>query len=385
MKPIRIGVVGIGNIGYNHTNNLLAGKVANAELTAICDWNPAAMSRFPSVKHFARSEDLIRSGEIDAIIISTPHFSHTTIGIEALGQGLHVLVEKPLSVHKADCERLIAAHQNPKQIFAAMFDTRTEPRYIKLRELVQSGELGQIKRINWILTNWFRSDAYYRSSNWRATWGGEGGGILVNQLPHDLDLLQWIFGMPKRVRAFCHLGRFHDIEVEDEINAYLEYADGATALLVANTGEAPGTDRREVAGDRGSVIVHADRLEFTRTEQPVSEFCRTTPHSFGSPNVWNVSIPVHGKAGRHVEVIQRFVNAIQTGTPLVARAEEGIASAELANAILYSSMKEQTVELPLDGATYEAFLKEKIATSRYVPQAPIAKEQPVVDMQASFH
>lgn len=384
MKPIRIGIVGIGNIGSFHTNNLLEGKVVNAELTAICDINPAVFERYPSVKHFASSEDLIRSGEIDAILIATPHYFHTTIGIDALSHGLHVLVEKPISVHKADCERLIAAHQNPKQVFATMFDTRTEPRYIKLRELVQSGELGQIKRINWILTNWFRSDAYYASSNWRATWAGEGGGILVNQLPHDLDLLQWIFGMPKRVRGFCGIGRYHDIEVEDEINAYLEYPDGATALLTATTGEAPGTDRREVVGDRGRVIVHADRLEFTRTEVPTSEFCRATPQSFASPGTWDISIPIHGKAGRHVEVIQRFVNAIQTGTPLVARAEEGIASVELANAILYSSMKEQTVELPLDAAAYEAFLKEKIATSRFVPQEPVAKTAAAVDMGASF-
>ncbi len=384
MKPIRIGIVGIGNIGAFHTNNFLEGKVANVELTAICDINPAALARFPNVKHFFRSEDLIRSGEIDGILIATPHYFHTTIGIAALQQGLHVLVEKPISVHKADCERLIAAHQNPKQVFAAMFDTRTEPRYIKLRELVQSGELGQIKRINWILTNWFRSDAYYASSNWRATWAGEGGGILVNQLPHDLDLLQWIFGMPSRVRGFCGIGRYHDIEVEDEINAYLEYPNGATALLTATTGEAPGTDRREVVGDRGRVIVHADRLEFTRTETPTSEFCRTTPQSFATPGSWEISIPIHGKAGRHVEVIQRFVNAIQNGAPLVARAEEGIASVELANAILYSSMTEQTVELPLDGAAYEAFLKTKIATSRFRLHEPVAKAATSVDMGASF-
>lgn len=384
MKPIRIGVVGVGGMGGNHSNNLLAGKVVNAELTAVADINPAAMDRFPGVRHFACSEALIRSGEIDAIIIATPHYAHTTIGIDALQQGLHVLVEKPISVHKADCERLILAHQNPKQIFAVMFDIRTEPRFIKLRELVQSGELGTIRRINWILTNWFRSDAYYASSDWRATWAGEGGGILVNQLPHDLDLFQWIFGMPQRVRGFCQIGKYHDIEVEDEINAYMEFPNGATALMTATTGEAPGTDRREVVGDRGRVVVHSDHLEFTRNEVLADEFCHTTPTRFNTPGTWDITIPLKGKAGRHVEVIQRFVDAIQKGTPLIARAEEGIASVELANAILYSSMTEKTVELPLDSAAYEAFLREKIASSRFVAQPQAATAPVADDMQTSF-
>lgn len=384
MNAIRFGVIGIGNMGQSHAHNLAQGKVLNGQLAAICDTNPAALARFPGVRHFASSEDLVRSGEIDAVIIATPHFAHTTIGIDALHQGLHVLVEKPISVHKADCERLIAAHQNPDQVFAVMFDTRTEPRYIKLRELLQNGELGAIRRINWVLTNWFRSDAYYASSDWRATWAGEGGGILVNQLPHDLDLFQWIFGMPKRVRGFCHLGRFHDIEVEDDISAYMEFENGATALITANTGEAPGTDRREIIGDRGRVIVHADRLEFTRNEVPTDEFCHTTPLSFASPGNWEISIPIPGKGGRHVQVLQCFVDAILKGTPLIARAEEGTASVELANAILYSSMMEKTIDLPLDAVAYEAFLRQKISKSRFVARPP-ASLASMDDMQASFN
>jgi predicted dehydrogenase len=366
MNSIRIGVVGIGNIGTAHVRNLLSGKISGVTLTAICDRNPAALARFPQAKHYADSAEMIRSGDIDALLIAVPHFGHVPIGIEALQNGLHVLCEKPLAVHVADGRRLLAAHTDPKLIFGVMFDTRTEPRFIRLRELVQSGELGKITRIHWTLTKWFRSDAYYRSSNWRATWAGEGGGMLVNQLPHDLDLFQWIFGLPKKVRAFCGIGKFHDIEVEDEINAYFEMPDGATALITANTGEAPGTDLREVVGDRGRAILHADHLEFTRNEIPASEFCRTTTESFSTPPAWEIRIPTPGTAARHAGVLQVFVNAISTGTALIARAEEGLASAELANAILYSSYMDRTIELPLDAAAYEAFLAGKIKTSRFV-------------------
>jgi predicted dehydrogenase len=262
-----------------------------------------------------------------------------------------------------------------------MFDTRTEPRYKKVRELVQSGELGAIRRINWILTAWFRSNAYYASSAWRATWAGEGGGMLVNQLPHDLDLFQWIFGLPKRVRAFCPLGKYHPIEVEDEVNALLEFADGATAVLVATTGEAPGTDRREIIGDRGRLIIHADHLEFTRNEIAADEYNRTTKERFGTPSTWEIKIPVKGQAGRHTEVIQAFVNAIREGTPLIAGAYEGLASIELANAITLASALDKTVELPLDAKQYEAFLREKIAAS--IPKTEIVASAPV-DMSKSF-
>lgn len=384
MKNIRVGIVGIGNIGSLHVSRFLKNEVPGASLGGICDVSPAVRAKYPEVKSWADSEEFINSGEIDALIISTPHYSHTPIGISALKRGLHVLCEKPLCVHKADCQRLLAAHTNPKQVFGVMFDTRTEPRYIQLREMVRDGRLGRIRRINWTMTNWFRSNAYYASSDWRATWAGEGGGMLVNQLPHDLDLLQWIFGLPRRVRAFCPLGKYHPIEVEDEVNAILEYEDGATAVLVATTGEAPGVDRREVVGDNGRVIVHDDRLEFIRNLTSTAEFCRTTPASFGRPESEEIVIPVAGKAGRHLDVIRAFVSAIHEGTPLIARAEEGVASCELANAITLSSAQDRSVSLPLDAEAYERFLTEKRATSR-PPTGRTAQAGAVVDMSASFN
>jgi predicted dehydrogenase len=283
MKSVRLGIIGLGNMGLGHADNITSGKVRRCEITAVCDPAPEKTARFPHAKIFTRSDELIHSGAVDAVLIATPHFDHTVSGIDALQAGLHVLVEKPISVQKADCERLIAARQDPKLVFAVMFQQRTDQVYRKVRELIQGGELGQIRRINWIITNWFRPEVYYKLGSWRASWAGEGGGVLLNQCPHNLDLFQWFFGMPKRVRGFCGLGRYHDIEVEDDVTAYFEYADGATAVFITSTGEAPGTNRLEIAAENGRLVFENDVLTFTKNETPMSEFSRTATKAFAAP------------------------------------------------------------------------------------------------------
>ena len=363
---VRLGVIGVGNMGSFHTNCLSAGKISRCELTAICDIEPSKLERFSGIRTFTDSAELIRSGEVDAVIVSTPHYAHTTIGADALRHGLHVLVEKPISVHKADCERLIAAHTNKDQVFAAMFNQRTDPKYRKVRQLIQSGELGELIRVNWIVTDWFRAQSYYDSGGWRATWAGEGGGVLLNQCPHQLDLLQWMCGMPSKIRSFCGFGTRHDIEVEDQVTTYLEYPNGATGVFITTTGETPGTNRLEIAGERGKLVVEGGKLLFIRNEIPAIDFIKTTPTGFSSPPVWIVEIPLPaGCGGQHQEITQNFVDAILDGKPLIAPAEEGIRSVEIANSMLYSTFTDSTVELPLDGAAYEEKLTKLIAESRY--------------------
>ncbi|MGD0060359.1 MAG: Gfo/Idh/MocA family oxidoreductase [Verrucomicrobiia bacterium] len=385
MKSVRLGIIGLGNMGSGHADKVLSGAVHRCDLTAVCDPAPEKFVRFPKAKGFTRSEELIRSGTVDAVLIATPHYDHTTIGIDALQHGLHVLVEKPISVHKADCECLIAAHQNPKQIFAAMFNQRTDPYYQKVRDLIQHGELGRVRRVNWIITNWFRTEAYYKLGSWRATWAGEGGGVLLNQCPHNLDLFQWLFGMPYRVRGFCRFGRYHDIEVEDDVTAYFEYADGATAVFIASTGEAPGTNRLEVAAENGRLVFENDVLLFTKNETPMTEFSRTATKAFATPATTEskFTFPDHG--GQHVEVLQNFVDAILDGKPLIAPASEGIHSVELANAILFSSARNQTVDLPLDAAAYEKHLQEKFPTSRFKKNVPRKHGTVADDLARSFN
>ncbi len=378
-QMVRLGIVGLGNMGSGHIASMP--RIKRCELTAVCDVVPDKLARYSEFKTFSNSAEMIRSGEIDAILLAVPHYDHTTIGIDAMQNGIHVLTEKPISVHKADCERLIAAHTDPKLVFAAMFNQRTDPFYKRIRSVVKNGELGEIRRTACIATDWFRPDAYYASGGWRATWAGEGGGVLLNQCPHTLDLFQWICGMPTKVRAFCQFGKFHNIEVEDQVTAYLEYANGATGVFVATTGEAPGTNRLEIAGDRGKLVFENNKITFDRTEMSVEEFCKTTPEAFASPATWRCDIPETNHGPQHVGILQNFIDVILDGGSLIAPAEEGIHSVEFANAMLFSTFTDSTVTLPLDSAAYEAALNQKIASSRFVKQV---NENVEVDLSKSF-
>jgi predicted dehydrogenase len=232
-----------------------------------------------------------------------------------------------------------------------------------MRKLIQNGDLGDIVRMSWIMTDWFRTEAYYASGGWRATWKGEGGGVLLNQCLHNLDAMQWLLGMPARVRGFCQLGRFHKIEVEDNVSAYLEYSNGASGTFVSSTGEAPGTNRFEIVGTRGKVVLERDRISFTRNEADMIQFSRSAKLGFAKPEVWNVEIPFENAPNPHATLMQNFVNAILDGEPLIAPGEEGIHSVELANVMLYSSLIDQTVALPMDSAAYETKLNQLIASS----------------------
>src|SRR4051812_11843639 len=364
-NKVRLGIIGMGNIGQHHATYLSRGNVARAELTAVSDAVPGKLDKYKPLKIFADGEELIRSGLVDAVIIATPHYQHTTLGITALNQGVHAMVEKPISAHKADAERLIAASKkNPKTVFAGMFQLRAEPRYLKIQRLIQSGELGEVVRMSWIMTDWFRTEAYYASGGWRATWKGEGGGVLLNQCLHNLDVMQWLLGMPSRVRGFCQLGRFHKIEVEDNVSAYLEFPNGATGTFVSSTGEAPGTNRFEIVGTRGKVLLENDKLRFTRNEADMIEFSKTAKQGFVKPEVWDVDIPFQNTANAHAILMQNFVNAILDNEPLIAPGAEGIHSVELANVILYSSLIDETVQMPMDSAAYEQKLNQLIAESK---------------------
>ena len=367
MNTVRIGIIGLGNIGKYHADYLLNGKVNRCQLTAVADaLAPLDPWAAKSLKTFKDGEELIRSGAVEAVIIATPHYQHTTLGIAALDAGLHVMIEKPISVHKADAERLIAAHaKHPKQVFAAMFQLRTEPRYVKMKKLIAGGELGSLVRMSWIITDWFRTEAYYASGGWRATWKGEGGGALLNQCPHNLDIVQWLCGMPARVRGFCQLGRYHNIEVEDNVTAYWEWASGATGVFITSTGEAPGTNRFEICGTRGKLVLENNRLTFTRNETDMVEFSRAAKTGFARPEIWNVEVPFDNAPAQHATLTQNMVDAILDGAPLIAPAEEGLNSVELANASLYSSLTGQTIHLPLDGAAYEKKLQQLVAESRF--------------------
>ncbi|MFL3665405.1 MAG: Gfo/Idh/MocA family protein [Verrucomicrobiota bacterium] len=368
MDKVRIGIVGLGNIGQIHVNNLLEGKVERGVLTAVADAFPDKLPEYAAkgLKTFDSGEALIASGEIDALMIATPHFQHTTLGIAALEAGLHVMVEKPISAHKADAERLVAAAEaQPQLTFSGMFQMRVEPRYKKIRELVQGGELGELIRVIWIMTDWFRAEAYYQSSDWRATWKGEGGGVLLNQCLHQLDALQWLVGMPSRVQSHIGIGKHHDIEVEDDVTCYLEYANGASGAFITSTGETPGSNRFEIAGTKGRALLENDKLIVTRNAVPSDEWSRTSKIGFQQPDTTVEEIPIPGAEDAHAKLVANFVNAILDGEPLIAPGASGIGSVELANVMVYSGLLGQAIDLPMDGAAWEAKLNELIANSTH--------------------
>jgi predicted dehydrogenase len=367
-NPVTIAVVGVGNMGSSHLNTIAS--IANLELGAICDIDVEKGEKFAKehdVPFFKDHKELLEAKVVDSVIIATPHYDHTTIGIAALNAGYHVLVEKPISVHKADCERLISAYTNKEKIFCAMFNQRTNPNYIKAKELLENGELGEFRRVNWIITDWYRTQSYYNSGGWRATWEGEGGGVLLNQCPHQLDLIQWICGMPSKLTTIGGFGKFHDIEVEDDVTTIMEYPNGGTGVFVTTTGEAPGTNRLEIVGTRGKLVIESGQpMKFIRNEQPTDKHLKEATLGFGKPQRWNIEIPINGSGGGHKGILQNFADAIQGKGELLAPAVEGIHSVELANAMIYSLLKKEPVEFPLDAKAYEATLKELIASSTHV-------------------
>jgi predicted dehydrogenase len=360
-------------MGTQHYRTVQKQTVQRVEVRAVCDLDPSRLTEVdPQIPKFQDSAELIRSGLVDAVLIATPHYDHTSIGIDALEQGLHLLVEKPISVHKRDCLRLIEAYeQRPKseQVFCAMFNQRTDPRYQQIRDMIRNDELGVLRRMNWIITDWFRTDIYYRSGGWRATWKGEGGGVLLNQCPHQLDLLWWLFGPPESVWAQCRFGQWHDVEVEDDVTALLTYANGATCSFITTTGETPGTNRLEIVGDKGTVIADESGLKWLRNDVAIQEYCRTSDKPFGKPEVTETQIPIAGKGGQHPEILQNFIDAVLDQAPLLAPAEEGLHSVELANAMLLSTFEGQPVSYPLDPEQFWKHLEHKISTSTYLKEA----------------
>lgn len=369
MKQIRFGIVGIGQMGGSHASWLAEGKVAGAKLTAVCDINPAkkewANEKLPKdVKFFDNYIDMLDSKEIDAVLIATPHYDHPVIAIEALNRDLHTLVEKPAGVYtKKIREMNELAESKPHLVFGMMFNQRTNPLYQRIKEIVDNGEIGEIRRTNWIITTWWRPQAYYDMSSWRATWSGEGGGVLANQAPHQLDLWQWICGMPTKVRANLQFGSHRNIAVEDDVTAFVEYENGATGTFITCTHDILGTDRFEIHGDKGKIVVEGSKkVTVKRMKESENELNKRLTFAdvanlfrgegmgdlfeveeFEIPDQWGV---------QHINVMINFTEAILEGKKLLAPGTDGINGVILSNAMHLSSWTGKDIELPFDEDLY---------------------------------
>ncbi|TVY04380.1 Gfo/Idh/MocA family protein [Cohnella terricola] len=369
MQTVRIGIVGLGNMGSGHARYLIEGQVKGAVLTAVSDVSEErlnwAKEKWGDQLHtYLTPGEMFRSGEVDGVLLCTPHYDHPRQAIEAFECGMHVLVEKPAGVYTKQVREMNEAAARSGKIYGIMYNQRTNPLYIKLKELISSGELGEIRRTNWIITNWYRSQAYYNSGGWRATWAGEGGGVLINQDPHQLDLWQWTTGlMPKRIRAFCAFGKHRDIEVENDVTAYAEYENGATGVFVTSTYETPGTNRFEISGDRGKIVIEDDKMTFWRLRQLESEFNRDNRDAFAQPECWKFDIPIKPGGTQHKEITQNWTDSILHGTPLLAPGEEGIKGLTISNAMLLSTWTDGWVDLPIDEDLFHDKLQEQITRS----------------------
>lgn len=366
---VKVGIIGIGNMGTAHSLQISTGKVEQMQLVAVADRNAHqrdwAKQNLPeSVQIFDEGVDLINSGLCDAVMIAVPHYQHPELAIAAFARGIHVLCEKPAGVYTKQVAEMNAAAAKAGVVFAMMFNQRTNCLYRKMHDMVQGGELGRVKRVNWIITDWYRTQYYYDSGAWRATWGGEGGGVLLNQCPHNLDLLQWICGLPVRVRAFCHEGKWHDIEVEDDVTAYMEFENGATGVFVTTTGDAPGTNRFEIDCEWGKLVCEDNELILYRNARSDIEFCQNADQGFAKPACERVVVETDGENPQHAGVMRAFAGCILNGSPLIARGEEGIRGLMLSNAMHLSSWLEQTVSLPIDEDLFLAELNKRRAVSR---------------------
>jgi predicted dehydrogenase len=375
-------------MGSSHVRDIPT--LENAELVAVCDIDHERADRFAEgygIPAYYDYQDLLESGGVDGVVIATPHYFHTPIAVDFMQRGIHVLTEKPIAVHTRDARKMIAGYEEakvkyPELVFAIMFQQRTYGYWQKIRQMINAGELGKLVRASWIITDWFRTQAYYDNGGWRATWSGEGGGVLLNQCPHNLDLYQWFFGLPRKVTGFAGIGKYHNIEVEDEVTGFFEYENGMVGHFVTTTAESPGTNRLEITGEKGKLVFENGKLVFNRNVESMFDFIKTCQRSFDQVENERIEIPYehHGQPG-HKIMLQNFVNSILHGEPLIAAAPEGIRGLSLGNAMMLSSFLGRTVEIPFDDEAYADRILELARTSRF---QKANRPQDNVDLSKSF-
>ena len=386
-KKIRLGVIGIGNMGSAHAKRVVEGECPDFKLTAVADLKPeretwTRENLGEDVSFFYDAEEMLDSGLVDACIVAVPHYDHPRLAMACMERGIHVMVEKPAGVYVKQAEEMNAmADKHPDVVYAMMFNQRTNHIYRKMKELVSSGKYGRIRRTNWIITNWYRSQVYYDSGAWRATWSGEGGGVLLNQCPHQLDLWQWICGMPVKIHAKLHYGKWHDIEVEDDVTAYVEYENGATGVFVTTTGDPCGTNRFEVQMDGAKIVAENNCLMLYELDVLEPDFSKTATNPFAAPKATRIEVETDGLNLQHVGVINAWGGAILRGEKLVADGREGINGLTISNAMHMSSWMDREVKLPVDPDAYYVQLKKRIDGS----QKKTNVSEMVADTSASYN
>lgn len=373
MKKIKLGIIGCGNMGTKHAGYVLSGQCPEIEVVAIADTNPERILWLKEnlegdITYFDDGIKMLDSGLIDSCIVCVPHYDHPYFAMECMKRGIHVMVEKPAGVHTKQVKEMNAfAKRYPDVVFGLMFNQRCMDVYRKVHEIVHSGKYGEIRRVNWLVTDWYRPQCYYDSGDWRATWSGEGGGVLLNQCPHQLDLWQWICGMPNKIYTKMHFGKWHDIEVEDDVTTYAEYPNGATGVFITSTGDAHGTNRLEIQMDSAKLVSDGQSIQLTEYEMTEQEFSKINKEVFATVKAETIEVDTtrdNPLGIGHVGVLNYFAAAILHGTELIARGEEGINGLTISNAMHLSAFLGKEIELPFDDELFYNELMKRVKTSR---------------------
>ena len=380
MNGVRVGIIGIGNMGSTHFKCIKNGEITGMTAYAVCDICEEKLTcvsrKYPEVKTYKDYKLLISDPDVDAVIIAVPYQLHGVMAEQALKNGKHVLVEKPIDISVSAAKRLCDTAKNSGKVFGIMFNQRTNGLFKKAREIVKSGELGELKRSVWIITNWYRTQYYYDSGTWRATWKGEGGGVLLNQAPHNLDIWQWICGMPSCITAFCNVGKYHNIEVEDEATIYAEYENGATGVFITSTGDCPGTNRLEITGTRGKMVLEQGLLKLWRLREDERDICKTCKNGFLSPEMDYEEFTAEKETG-HPGILQNFTNAVLYGEELLAPGFDGINELTISNAAYLSQWKgNKRIAIPFDCDEFDKLLFEKreLSSVREIKKTDLKKD-----------
>ena len=369
MEHIKVAVIGIGNMGFAHSACIAKNEIKGMSLTAVCDTTDKKLAEFsekyPNIKGYTSYEELFNDKICDSVIIAVPHPLHAEIAVKALKSGLNVMLEKPADISVSRVKKLNEAAEKSGKVFSVMFNQRTNPLFAKAREIVKSGELGELKRTVWIITNWFRTQNYYDSGDWRASWSGEGGGVLLNQAPHNLDLWQWICGMPESVTAFCDIAKYHNIEVEDDATIFTRYKNGATGVFMTSTGEYPGTNRLEISGDLGKIVLENGILKRYKLKEPISEVIANSKQGFAQIDYGYEEIKQERPETSHKGILQNFANAVLFGEELISPGIDGINELTLSNAAYLSEWQgNREIALPFDIERFDNLLAEKAKLSK---------------------
>lgn len=365
---IRIGIAGIGFIAEEYIKLFTQGQIQGAEIRALSSRNYSHMEEIRAKYRldaalFTDYDAMLSSGKIDMVMICTPHYFHPGMAVKAIEQGIHTMIEKPVGVYPEELDELAkCVKSHPETLSGVLYCRRTNPVFAKIKQLLADGTLGKLKRVTWIVTDMYRTQAYFDIAGWRGTYSGEGGGLLMNQVSHHIDLLVWLCGLPEAMQANCYTARERNIEVENEVSITMEYPGNAVGQFIASTRECPGSNRLELSGSRGQIILDNEKdLTLRILETDETQFNATTniPFAFIPYKEEVFHFDMMYNPVLQAKIVNNFIASLTDGTPVTCPVEEAVRSQQFIQGAYLSSWQDKKLTLPVDGSAFTAELKKR--------------------------